>query len=594
MASNIILNLINKWFGGITSNTRDTIPGVHANMEEVDIFSSKNYVRPNTIFAADSDNTIETGGYAMSSNDILYAVSNNTQIKVWKKTSASTTSPSSWSQHKASSYFYPSNGTPVSAHQHYPTWSVSSITRSGTTATVTTSASHGLASNDSVTISGADQGSYNGQYTITVTGADTFTYTVGGSPATPATGTIDASMEYLYYVAGAASGSQANSLVRLGAIQNGATESLTDIAGTTMTLPGAGASTDRVAMFRINGELHILNGQYISTVDETGVFIAKNFTLPNEWQAISMDAIGGYGVILARNVNNALGYCKIFFWDFTATSGPADEIKIPFGGPQIVVNLDETIFAFCAQSNMLKVYGIIGKTPKLAAKLDNVATGTDERVIIPDSSKFIQNGVLNFGLYKTDKSGLYQFGKLDTAVGLLTSNDSGYAILLGRRFHTSSYALHIPNAAIAAGSNVYANFMDNGTAASCKVEGSTPTFSSNAVIETVYIDGGSPDILKDWIGFAATTPPIPASCSIVISARVDDATSYDANSAKTLSSSNDQIHTGGTADTYWRRDWTSVSGRAVQVKIAFTSNGSTARPTLYNVGVLSRQQTIYG
>lgn len=67
---------------------------------------------------------------------------------------------------------------------------VSSITRSGTTATLTAAANHGLATGAKVYVFGADQAEYNGLVTITVTGATTFTYTVSGSPATPATGTI--------------------------------------------------------------------------------------------------------------------------------------------------------------------------------------------------------------------------------------------------------------------------------------------------------------------------------------------------------------------------------------------------------------------
>lgn len=67
---------------------------------------------------------------------------------------------------------------------------VSSITRVTTTATVTTSAAHGYSSNKYVAIKGADQDEYNGVFLITVTGASTFTYTVSGSPVTPATGTI--------------------------------------------------------------------------------------------------------------------------------------------------------------------------------------------------------------------------------------------------------------------------------------------------------------------------------------------------------------------------------------------------------------------
>lgn len=63
------------------------------------------------------------------------------------------------------------------------------ITRVTTTATVTHTG-HGRATSDKVTIRGADQPEYNSVHTITVTGANTYTYTVSGSPATPATGTI--------------------------------------------------------------------------------------------------------------------------------------------------------------------------------------------------------------------------------------------------------------------------------------------------------------------------------------------------------------------------------------------------------------------
>lgn len=67
---------------------------------------------------------------------------------------------------------------------------VTSITRSGSTATVTTTANHGLSSGFWVRIAGATQTEYNGDHQITVTGVKTFTYSVTGTPATPATGTI--------------------------------------------------------------------------------------------------------------------------------------------------------------------------------------------------------------------------------------------------------------------------------------------------------------------------------------------------------------------------------------------------------------------
>ena len=74
--------------------------------------------------------------------------------------------------------------------------SVSSIERSGQTATVTTTDNHGLADNVLVTIAGADQSEYNLVDTaLTVTGLNEFQYQVSGSPVTPATGTITVSFD---------------------------------------------------------------------------------------------------------------------------------------------------------------------------------------------------------------------------------------------------------------------------------------------------------------------------------------------------------------------------------------------------------------
>lgn len=71
------------------------------------------------------------------------------------------------------------------------TQSVSSITRSGSTATLTCAA-HGVPVGDIVprTVSGAVETEYNGTYLMTSASSTTFTYTVSGTPATPATGTI--------------------------------------------------------------------------------------------------------------------------------------------------------------------------------------------------------------------------------------------------------------------------------------------------------------------------------------------------------------------------------------------------------------------
>jgi len=73
---------------------------------------------------------------------------------------------------------------------------VSSITQSGNVATVTTASPHGLGSNGSqfyveiAGVTGATASAYNGKWTVTITGASTFTYNVSGSPASNPPGAI--------------------------------------------------------------------------------------------------------------------------------------------------------------------------------------------------------------------------------------------------------------------------------------------------------------------------------------------------------------------------------------------------------------------
>jgi len=63
---------------------------------------------------------------------------------------------------------------------------ISSITRVGTTATLTTAAAHGLDTGDVVKVSGASPAQYNGTFTITVTGTSTFTYSMASDPGASA------------------------------------------------------------------------------------------------------------------------------------------------------------------------------------------------------------------------------------------------------------------------------------------------------------------------------------------------------------------------------------------------------------------------
>ena len=71
---------------------------------------------------------------------------------------------------------------------------ITSLTRSGSTVTATTASAHNLATGLSPTIAGANETEYNGTFQITVLSSTVFTYEISGTPTTPATGTITATI----------------------------------------------------------------------------------------------------------------------------------------------------------------------------------------------------------------------------------------------------------------------------------------------------------------------------------------------------------------------------------------------------------------
>jgi len=91
-------------------------------------------------------------------------------------------------------YLSAGNGTPTGTITYVPALPITSITRSGATATATLAQANttlaSIALTVYVTISGAVETDYNGTFQATFVDSTHFTYTVANSPASPATGTI--------------------------------------------------------------------------------------------------------------------------------------------------------------------------------------------------------------------------------------------------------------------------------------------------------------------------------------------------------------------------------------------------------------------
>lgn len=178
--------------------------------------------------------------------------------------------------------------------------SVSSITRSGSTATVTTASDHGLATGISVAISGASESEYNITAIISVTGTDTFTYSISGTPSTPATGTILAGFTAIsidveasdYGVAGNSSG------------------------GSELTLVSAISGVDNSCYIDYNG---LSGGLDVETDSELRTRLLErtaNFSAPYTNKGIQVfikQTVAGVTRVWVQDATPSAGYVTIYF-----------------------------------------------------------------------------------------------------------------------------------------------------------------------------------------------------------------------------------------------------------------------------------------
>ena len=279
-------------------------------------------------------------------------------------------------------------------------------------------------------------------------------------------------------------------------------------------LTGLDGTNDRLFMRRIYGELFIGNGQYISRVDNDGVFTEKAYTLPNGWECVDMCEAGLSAVILARNINANMNTCKGFFWDLSSPTDFDDSFDVPFGGPQWIIKHRETLKIMCAIGGKARWYQVSAYAGGVPSRLKgmeliNVATESSSVPISSQRMVSIKDDIIYFGIYKADKTGIYAIGQLD--------DDKNYALVLAKRFDTSDYSLHIPRGFFAQGPNFYGAFSDNGTADNTRCESlNSPTRSSNAVYETVVLDDDNGMVKKQITDAFVITQPLPASVSIAL------------------------------------------------------------------------------
>lgn len=388
---------------------------------------------------------------------------------------------------------------------------------------------------------------------------------------------------FLYYL------SNASGTVKLRRYDiSGDSESENDASASSMTLSGLDGTLDQTFAKDLFGELMIGNGQFIAKIDKDGIFTEKAFTLPNGWEAVDIVAVSDVSLILARNINPNINECKGFWWDLTNTTQVDDSFPVPWGGPQWVINFRERVIMFCAINGRGKFYTLSGAFPGAVPigfqdiELENVADASATQPISSPKMLSIKENILYFGLNKTDKTGIYGLGQLD--------NNKPMAVYLAKRFDTSDYSTHSPTALHIQGPNFYTAFDDNGTADASRCESNnSPTRSSNAVYETVVLDGDDQSEDMNVNNVFVTTKPLAASTSVAVAVDPDYSGSY------TTITRADGTALNTTSDVIGKFTPTGISNKkSFKIRLSLTSS-TTNSPIITSLGAeITKQDAIAG
>lgn len=348
------------------------------------------------------------------------------------------------------------------------------------------------------------------------------------------------------------------------------------------TLTGLDGTNDRLSIRAIYGELFIMNGRYVAKVDDAGTFTEKAFTLPVGWEAVDICEAGDMAVILCRSIVANTNACKGFFWDLSSSTDFDDTFDIPFGGPQWIQKHAETIKICCAANGQVKFYQLSGAFAGAVPQqlqgmvLTSVSTEADQAPISAPNGVSTKDHILYFTLSKTDKSAIYAIGQID--------QNKQNALILAKRFATTSYATHVPYGLLIQGPNFYAAFSDNGTASMSRCESlNSPARSSNAVYETVVLDDKNPLSLKEVPVVSVLTKPLAASTSVTAYI----ATDYGDYTSLTRADGTVMNTTSATVGTFKA----SAAGvKVYKIKITCVSSGTSA-PYITTIAWVSHSQT---
>lgn len=507
----------------------------------------------------------EIHAYAGDNNDNAwgYGVGDNDEVIIWKLANAGSDTPGSWASQMISSDVtnIGFDQSPIAYHR---------TTESGNPNSI-----YYLKKNDTVisvvryNIDDDEEQMFNGTSWVAIPDPSASSSPSSSGSASPSgSASTSPSASASSSPSGSASASPSPSPSPTGDI----------LAGSQLT--GLNGTNDRYFMRVEFGELYIGNGNFVAKVDSEGTLTERAFTLPTGWESVDMTFVADFGLILSRHINRKTNYCKAYWWDLTATTQFDDAITIAHGGPQWIQNFNERLYCLCAQNGVARMYTAQATpgaplTQMPGIELQNVSIETSTEVISAPKMLATKDNVLYFGVWKTDKTGIYALGNMDP--------DKPTALVLAKRFDTTDYSLHKPVALYTQGPNFYASYDDNGAFKHARCEtNNDPDRSSNAIYESIVLDEGDATKDKDILGVYLMTKPLAASTSVDMYIKTDYGTYTQLYREDDSTYDTDNAMLGN-----FRAK--SASGKVHQFKFQLTSSG-TDSPIVTGLAYVTRIQ----
>lgn len=278
--------------------------------------------------------------------------------------------------------------------------SITTLVRTGATATATVSSTATLTNGDLVYVDGAAQAEYNGDKVVTIVDSNHFSFSVSGTPVTPATGVITGSKVPVTPATG--------TVVMQKPPVSPATGTLTATGGIT-TVPG----------------VVYLDG-YFFVMDKDAVIYGCELGAPTVWNALNFITANiepGSGVALAKSQNYVIAFktwSTEFFYDAgNAVGSPLSPVQSAFSligcaSGDSVTNMDGTLFwASKTRQKGRSVHKMVG------LQQQKISTPDIERILNHDS-------LANIYSYGVKVSGhvMYILGLKDSEITLVYDSAS--------------------------------------------------------------------------------------------------------------------------------------------------------------------------